>query len=194
MSSFFKQYILHPRSVGAIAPSSRNLAVHMMDPIDFNRAECIVEYGPGTGSFTEEIIRRKKPDTLFLMIEKNREFARELKARYQGDSFAAQNIHVIYGGAENASRYLAGLGRKHADYVISGLPFTSLPKDLSTQVFLETQKILGDRGAFITFQYTLVKLPFFLEYFNLQACPHILKNLPPAYVMVLQNKPSIAIQ
>ena len=188
MNSFLKQYILHPRSVGAIAPSSANLAVHMMKPVNFEKADCIVEYGPGTGVFTEEIIRRKKPETLLLMIEKNHSFAMQLKEKYHDPEYTGQNIHVIYGGAEHASGYLAKFGRSQADYVISGLPFTSLPKDLSIRIFQETQKIMGRQGAFITFQYTLLKLSFFLDYFVLQACPHVKKNLPPAYVMVLKNR------
>ena len=188
MNSFLMQYLLHPRSVGAIAPSSTNLAVHMMDPVDFETADCIVEYGPGTGVFTEEVIRRKKPETLFLMIEKNRSFAQLLKNKYRSPEYAEQNIHVVYGGAEHASGYLAKFGRRQADFVISGLPFTSLPEELSIRIFEETQKLLGLHGSFITFQYTLLKLPFFLKCFSLHACPHVKKNLPPAYVMVFKNK------
>ncbi len=53
MFKFLRQYVMHPRSVGAIAPSGKNLALKMMEPIDFNNAKVIVEYGPGTGSFTK---------------------------------------------------------------------------------------------------------------------------------------------
>lgn len=60
MFQFIKQYIKNPKFVGAIAPSSKKLAAAMMQPIDFEKAKCIVEFGPGTGVFTEEIMRRKK--------------------------------------------------------------------------------------------------------------------------------------
>ncbi len=49
---FLLEYIKNPSKVGAIAPSSRYLADGMIQSIDFNSAECIVEYGPGTGVFT----------------------------------------------------------------------------------------------------------------------------------------------
>ena len=71
MFEFLKQYLKNPRSVGAIAPSSRMLAENMMKPVDFDRAACIVEYGPGTGVFTEELIRRKRPETALYIIERN---------------------------------------------------------------------------------------------------------------------------
>jgi phospholipid N-methyltransferase len=38
MFRFIKEFVKHPRKVGAIAPSAK--------------ATCIVEYGPGLGSFT----------------------------------------------------------------------------------------------------------------------------------------------
>ena len=60
MLNFLKEYIKHPRTVGAVAPSSRRLANGMMMPIDFENASCILEFGPGTGVFTEELIRRRK--------------------------------------------------------------------------------------------------------------------------------------
>lgn len=47
--NFFIQYITHPRTVGAILPSSKRLACKMIDNINFADCKCIVEFGPGTG-------------------------------------------------------------------------------------------------------------------------------------------------
>lgn len=47
--TFLHEFIKHPKHTGAIAPSSKILARKMVDVIDFNRAKCIVELGPGTG-------------------------------------------------------------------------------------------------------------------------------------------------
>ena len=51
---FFLEYLRHPSTIGAVAPSSRWLARKMIEAIRFNRCKCIVEYGPGTGAFTNE--------------------------------------------------------------------------------------------------------------------------------------------
>ena len=59
MLNFFWQYLRHPRSIGAIAPSSKKLARKMVQPIDFSRASCIMEFGPGTGVFTDELAESK---------------------------------------------------------------------------------------------------------------------------------------
>lgn len=44
--NFLKEYIKSPRTIGAVAPSSENLAKKMIESINFESAECIVEYGP----------------------------------------------------------------------------------------------------------------------------------------------------
>ena len=60
--TFLSEFIKHPKNTGAIAPSSNILAKAMVDAIDFDVAKCIVELGPGTGSFTKEIMKRKRKE------------------------------------------------------------------------------------------------------------------------------------
>lgn len=57
---FLKQYITKPRTVGAVLPSSKYLTTKMIENVDFNYSSCIVEYGPGTGVFTERILKKRK--------------------------------------------------------------------------------------------------------------------------------------
>ena len=53
---FLRQFVQSPRTVGAVLPSSPALARAMLAPIDFASARTIVEFGPGTGAFTREIV------------------------------------------------------------------------------------------------------------------------------------------
>lgn len=69
---FLFEYIKNPRSVGAVLPSSKYLATAMINAIDFENTNCIVEYGPGTGIFTEKILARVHPSTTVILIEQNR--------------------------------------------------------------------------------------------------------------------------
>ncbi|MDE5631172.1 MAG: SAM-dependent methyltransferase, partial [Bacilli bacterium] len=177
MFKFLRQYVMHPRSVGAIAPSGKNLALKMMEPIDFNNAKVIVEYGPGTGSFTKELIRLKKESTTLILIEQNKSFVEILKKEYKD----IKNLYIVNDSAENVVKILKEYKFKNADYIVSGLPFTSLPKEISIKIFNETNRAL-DKGQFITFQYSKVKKRFFEEYFNFSDILYIFKNLPPAYV------------
>ena len=52
-SNFLGEFIKERKTVGAIAPSSKFLMKKMIAPIDFQKADVIVELGPGNGVFTK---------------------------------------------------------------------------------------------------------------------------------------------
>ena len=146
------EFIKHPKHTGAIAPSSKILAKKMVDVIDFNKAKCIVELGPGTG-FYERDYEEKKKETIFLLIEINEVFFKELKRKFKDE----QNVIVVHGSAENIKKYMEELNIECIDYVLSGLPFTSLPEEVSKRILNNAMEAIHENGEFITFQYSLVK-------------------------------------
>jgi phosphatidylethanolamine/phosphatidyl-N-methylethanolamine N-methyltransferase len=83
--AFMYQYFHQPRTVGALLPSSTHLAKKMVKGIDFEHADCIVEYGPGTGVFTRELIRRRSARTTLLLIEYNRHFYEKVKEQVRDE-------------------------------------------------------------------------------------------------------------
>ena len=76
---FLKTFFKERKQVGALAPSSKFLVKKMCDKIDFNNARYIVELGPGTGVFTEELLKRAHPDCRIVVIELNEKFYEFLK-------------------------------------------------------------------------------------------------------------------
>jgi len=180
---FLLEYLKHPRTVGAVAPSGKSLSRKMMEAIDFSAADIIAEYGPGTGSFTKELIARRKESTVLILIEQNDDFVKRLKEAF-GDQ---PNLYIIRGSAENINEYLGQYGFSHADYVVSGLPFSSLPASVSKNILAATANAIGESGTFITFQYTLVKRRLFERYFKITCRLRVIKNLPPAHVLIMNN-------
>jgi len=180
---FLVEYLKSPRTVGAVAPSSERLAVKMVSDIDFKNAECIVEYGPGTGVFTDKLVERKNQDTLLILLEYNKGFCKQLEDRYNEND----NIIIINDSAENVDMYLEKYNIKNVDYVVSGLPFASLPKNVSNKILKKTRTILKKDGLFITFQYTLLKKEFIACYFKEIELERVILNVPPAYVLKCQN-------
>lgn len=181
---FLWEYIKHPLRVGAVAPSGRGLARKMMEPVDFKQASVIVEYGPGTGAFTREILSRKSSETKLILIEQNETFFRNMHARCHG----RDNTVVLHGSAEEADRLIREQGAVCADAVISGLPFASLPKSVSLNIFAATRRLLREDGIFVTFQYSRVKEGLFARHFQIAEVLRERRNLPPAYVYVLKQK------
>ena len=179
----FAEFLKHPRKIGAVAPSGKHLSENMMMPIDFASAKVIVEFGPGTGSFTKELVARRRSDTALILIEQNDTFCEQLRATYDG----LPNLFIMHGSAGNVGHYLEACGVPSADYIVSGLPFTSLPATVSDHILNAARQVLGQEGKFITFQYSLVKKKFLEQYFQMTDCWKVVKNLPPAYVLVMKN-------
>ena len=184
MWKFLKEYISDPDTIGAVAPSSRHLAAAMTAAIDFDKARCIAEYGAGTGVFTREVIARKSPGTVYIVIEQNDRFYEMLRKQFQG----RPGVVLIHGDAANICGYLKEQGFEHADHIVSGLPFTSLPEQVSRRILSQTQEAIGGEGIFTTFQYTLLRKAFLEEYFHIRRLVRIWRNLPPAYVLSMEVK------
>lgn len=176
---FLSEYIKDIRNVGAVAPSSRFLARKMVESVDFDTAKVIIEYGPGTGVFTAEIVKRMKPGTKLLALETNPAFYDNLQATYRD----VEDVEIINASAEHISKLHAERTLPTPDYVISGLPFAALPAQISAAILQETVDLLDGNGEFITFQYTLLKKKLLHSYFPDIQVTRELRNVPPAYVL-----------
>lgn len=182
LPSFVGEFFRNPATVGSLIPSSRELTDKVTEPIDFDSANCIVEYGPGTGVFTDLLIQRRRPETVLLLVEVNRRFAQLLRQRYAGQP----NVHVVHGSADQTGQYLQRFGVEQVDYVVCGLPFSSLPRRLGWRILEHTQHLLQPTGKLILFQYSLQNKKLFNKFFRQLSEAHVLLNLPPAYVLVYE--------
>ncbi|WGG46571.1 rRNA adenine N-6-methyltransferase family protein [Rossellomorea sp. DA94] len=183
-TAFFLQYVLFPRKTGAVLPSSDYLAEKMVESVQFQTARCIVEYGAGTGVFTEKILKYRKSETIILVFESNQAFYELLQEKYEKEP----NLVILNDTAENIEHYLKVYGLTSIDYVISGLPFASLPKPVSNAILNKTRNSLKADGAFITFQYSLLKKALFDQYFDDIDVTREYRNVPPAYVLCCRNE------
>lgn len=184
-AEFLTEYIKHPKTIGAVAPSSKYLAGNMIKNIDFSKCSAIAEYGAGTGIFTAEVIRNRKRGTKFIVIEQNEYFYNILRRKFS----KCRDVYIIHGDARNLEKYMKKYGIKSVDYIISGLPFASLPSKISDGILLSTKKILSENGGkFITFQYTLFKKKLFERFFDIDDISVALRNLPPAFVLTMTSK------
>ncbi len=150
----------------------------MIEGIDFNKAKYIVEYGAGTGAFTEKLLKKRKRKTVVLLVENNKAFALLLQEKFKQE----ENVFIVHGSALNIEQHIKEFGIPYVDYVVSGLPFASLPQKISSGILVNTIKVLKNDGQFITFQYTKCKKAFIKRFFNEIDIKREYRNLPPAYV------------
>lgn len=151
---FAKNFVQHPRMLGSIIPSSRFLIRRLLGEVDFERAKVIVEYGPGVGTFTQEILRRMRPDAALIAVETNPEFVSFLRS-----SIADPRLEAVQASAASVAEVLAARGFDHADYVISGIPFSTLPEPVREAVLQATRAVLHPTGSFLVYQFSPKVLP-----------------------------------
>ena len=176
---FGRNFIKHPKMLGSLIPSSRFLVNHVLAEVDWARARVFLEYGPGVGTFTTEILRRMRPDALLIAMETNTDFVRFLRRRVHDD-----RLHVIHGSAADADAALSQLALCHADYVISGIPYTTMPPELRDVILRKTHSVLHPNGAFLVYQFTSRVLPVLQRTFGDVRRSFERRNLPPAQLFV----------
>ncbi|HLJ30601.1 MAG TPA: rRNA adenine N-6-methyltransferase family protein [Candidatus Angelobacter sp.] len=158
---FAKNFLQHPKMLGSLIPSSRFLVGRLLGKIDWDRARTIVEYGPGVGTITANILARMSPQARLIVFEMNRDFV-----SYLGRAFPDPRLHVVHGSAENVGRELDRLELEGADYIISGIPYTTMPEQLRGRIMHESREALNPGGAVLVYQFTRAVLPYLRTYFN----------------------------
>lgn len=182
--SFVRQFCREPRTIGAIAPSSSLLAKRIVEPVDFSQARVIVEYGPGTGVFTRQILSQMNKDTVFFGLELNEHMNRLA-------SSSIPEVTIYQDSASEVCKYLKQYGVSHADAIISGLPWAVFPENLQDEILSETVTGLSEGGFFATFAYlhglilpsgTRFRSKLKQHFSSVEISPVVWKNLPPAIV------------
>ncbi len=181
---FLPQFLAHPGVVGAVSPSSQRLASRMVEWIDWSEAAAVVQYGPGTGVFTERILSEIEPGTRFFGIEINPVFFAVVQQRFSDARFYNDSI-------ENVEALCEQQGIESVDAIVSGIPWAAFSERDQTQCLAAMMRVLRPGGQFVTFAYLQgLALPAgrrfrrkLHELFTSVECSAtVWLNLPPAFV------------
>lgn len=178
---FARNFFRHPRMLGSIVPSSRFLIKQLLEPINFSRARVMVEYGPGVGGITAEVLRRMHPDAVLIAIEMNPDFVAYLRS-----SIADRRLKVVEGSAVAVDEILRRFGYTHADYIISGIPFSTIPAPLRERILRKTCDLLEPGGAFLVYQFSTRVLRDLKRIFGYVGRKFELFNVLPAHLFICQ--------
>src|ERR1035437_10341258 len=182
MSLFFlKRVLANPVQVGYLVPSSPFLTHKTAKFLDYTKARTVIELGPGEGCHTRRIIHRMQPGSRLILIELDSHFGKHLETQFAKD----ERVVVIHGDALNLADILTSLDADHPDYIVSGLPFTIMQRDLREQLLANIAQAMGPHRRFITYQASLGISDH--KYFQLVRSKHCLLNVPPLHVMELQR-------
>lgn len=145
---FIRGAIEHPKMVGAVFPSSPGTVRAMLQKIDWKSTRLFVEYGPGVGTFTLPVLDRLPPGAQLLAIDTNPLFVDHLNSSIDDARFTA-----VLGSAAEVEKLVRAHGFDHADYILSGIPFSTLPEGLPDEIAAASYRALRPGGAFMTYQY-----------------------------------------
>ena len=172
---FLRGFLKHPVMVGSIIPSSRILIERMLKPIDWESTKLVVEYGPGVGTFTRPILEKMSADARLIAIDTNPDFIKFLRK-----SIDDPRLIAVTGSAADVKEIIGQHGFEAADYVLSGIPFSTLPPGLGDDIAEATAEVLRPGGAFLVYQFSPKVLDFIKPHFDRIERGFEWINVPPA--------------
>jgi len=146
---FLQGFLRHPMMVGSIIPSSRFTIARMLAPVNWDECHLFVEYGPGIGTFCRPILEKMRRDAALIVIDTN-----PLYIDYLNRTITDSRFTAVLGSAADVEDIIRAHGHDHADYVLSGLPFSTLPKGVGEAIAAATHRVLRPQGGFLVYQFS----------------------------------------
>ena len=172
---FLRGFLKHPVMVGSIIPSSRVLIERMLKPVDWDSTRLFVEYGPGVGTFTRPVLDKMGEDSTLIAIDTNPDFI-----KYLSKSIDDPRLIAVTGSAADVRQIIAEHGFANADYVLSGLPFSTLPPGIGEDIARATSEVIRPGGAFLVYQFSPKVLDIIKPWFDRIERGFEWVNVPPA--------------
>lgn len=174
---FFREALKNIQTLGTVTPSSRFLAKKMLKKIDFNSADVIVELGPGNGAITKHILKGLHKQAILVCFEINDNFYNQLK------NLNHPQLIIVKTSAEHIIEELKKLHILEVDCIVSSLPLTIIPDDISELILKKSYQILTRKGFFIQYQYSLTYFKKLKQVFKENISLEFqLLNIPPAFI------------
>jgi phospholipid N-methyltransferase len=182
---FLRGFLKNPVMVGSVIPSSRVLIDRMLRPVDWDNTRLFVEYGPGVGTFTRPVLDKLGPDGRLVTIDTNGDFTNYLR-----DSIDDPRLIAVTGSAADVEKILEERGLGQADYVLSGLPFSTLPAGVGEDIAEATATVIRPGGAFLVYQFSPKVKDFIDPHFERIERGFEWVNVPPATLFWAYREPN----
>ena len=175
--AFLRGFLERPKEVGSIIPSSRWMERRITRTAEIANAKVIVELGPGTGGTTKALLNAMGPDARLLAIEINPGFCQLL-----ADTIDDPRLIVHQGSAAEIPEALAQHDLEAPDVVLSGIPFSTMPKELGLSILRSVREGLRPGGRFVAYQFRDVVHTLGKRVFGPASIQIELLNMPPMRV------------
>jgi phospholipid N-methyltransferase len=184
----FRRFLADPLKIAYVVPSSKALIKRVLDRMDFQRGRVFVEFGGGEGCHTREMAKRLAPDARLLVFELDAQLADHLRQQFRQDD----RVLIYNQDAATFREELQKLGFHHADYVVSGIPFSYLEPKKKKEILNAVHEGLTPDGQFIVYQVT-PELKGHTRMFAAHEVEYFLANIPPMFIVAC-HKSEITLQ
>ncbi|HZY18149.1 MAG TPA: methyltransferase domain-containing protein [Ramlibacter sp.] len=144
---FLRGFLRNPAQVGSVVPSSRRLEQRLVRSAGIAQARTVVELGPGTGGTTAAFLQAMQPSARLLAIELDPTFHQHL-----AQSLRDPRLLLELGSAERLADYLAARRLPAPDAIVSGIPFSTMPPEVSDRIAATVAQVLRPGGRFVAYQ------------------------------------------
>jgi phospholipid N-methyltransferase len=157
----------------------------MLDGIRPDADNVVIELGVGTGAITKFLQELVPDERSYLGIELDEALVRRACKNFP-------DLNIVCGNASDMSEIYAASRLGNVSYIISCLPFVSLPAEIRDSVLDEVEKFMRKGCLFRTLQYAHgYYLPPAIKFRKLmqerfgkeQRSPLVMKNVPPGYLL-----------
>ena len=174
---FLRGFVRHPAQVGSIIPSSHHLEQRLVRSARISEARTVVEFGPGTGGTTAAFLQVMSSRARLLAIELDPEFHQHLEISIRDPRFILE-----LGSAERLADFLAAWQLPAPDVIISGIPFSTMPPEVSNRVATAVARVLPPGGRFVAYQVRAHVTSFVSPYLGQPSTYWEVVNVPPVRV------------
>ena len=187
--AFFQGFLRRPLEVGSIIPSSRFLERRVARAASLGSARVAVELGPGTGGTTRAFLRALPGTSKLLAIEINQDFIPVL-----GRLTRDPRLIVQLGSAADLRLLLDKNDLDPPDVVLSGIPFSTMPREVALEIIRSVHDALPPGGLFVAYQVRDRVETLGREVFGRASVQTELLNVPPMRVYRWEKRAQVTVE
>jgi phospholipid N-methyltransferase len=178
--SFLRGALRHFKEVSTVFETSPAAAKQIVASVDGSVRRVIMEYGPGTGSVTKELLKPGKltDDSKLILVELLEEYVKELR-----QTITDPRVTIVHDSAENAAEILHECGEEAADYILLSIPLSTMVEETRERILRIAYEILKPSASLIVFLIRRKNLEYIRKVFGSDVtAKKIFPNIPPLWL------------